>query len=101
VAPLSTLAVPVGFLPRAALTAAPRVAPASTAVPRAAPTSFATLTAVLDGPPPCEWLASPITYVRRSRQPTPAGTTSPPPLWSPLVGGQGAVVPVMPLENPH
>jgi hypothetical protein len=57
VAPLSALAVPAGFLPRAALTAAPRVAPASTAVPRAAPTSFATLTAVLDGPPPCEWLA--------------------------------------------
>jgi hypothetical protein len=71
------LEVPPGFLPRAAPTAAPRAAPASSAAP----------TAVPDGPPPREWSALPITYVRRPRQPAPAGTTPPPPLRPPPAGG--------------
>jgi hypothetical protein len=75
------LAVPPEFLPRAAPTAAPRAAPASTAAPRVVPTSSAAPTAVPDGPPPREWPASPIAYVRCPRQPTPAGTTPPPTLW--------------------
>jgi hypothetical protein len=83
VAPLPALAVHPGFLPRAA--------PASSAAP----------TAVSDGLPPHEWLASPIAYVRRPRQPAPAGTTPPPPLRPPPAGGQGVVVPVTPPENPH
>jgi hypothetical protein len=91
VAPLPALAVPPGFLPRAAPTAAPRAAPASSAAP----------TAVLDGLPPCEWLASPVAYIRHPRQPTPVGTTPPPPLQPPPAGGQGVVVPVTPSENPH
>jgi hypothetical protein len=61
--PLPAPAVPPRFLPRAAHTAAPRAALASSAAP----------TAVLDGPPPREWLASPIAYVRRPRQPAPPG----------------------------
>jgi hypothetical protein len=51
VAPLPAPTVPPGFLPRAVPTVAPRAAPASSAAP----------TAVPDGPPPCEWPASPIT----------------------------------------
>jgi hypothetical protein len=91
VAPLLAPTVPPGFLPRAAPTAAPRAVLASSAA----------LTAVPDGPPPCEWLASPIAYVRRPQQPTPAGTTPPPPLQPPPAGGQCVVVPVTPPENPH
>jgi hypothetical protein len=91
VAPLPASAAPPGFLPHAAPTAAPRAAPTSSAAP----------TAVPDGPPPREWLASPITYVRRPRQPTPTGTTPPPTLRPPPAGGQGVVVPVTPSENPH
>jgi hypothetical protein len=90
-APLPAPTVPPGFLPRAAPTAAPRTAPASSAA----------LIAVPDGPPPREWLASPIAYVRRPRQPTPAGTTPPAPLRPPPAGGQGVVMPVTPPENPH
>jgi hypothetical protein len=101
VALLPSPAVPPGFLPRVAPTAAPRMAPASTAVPLAAPVSSAALTVVPDGPPPCEWLASLIAYVRHPRQPAPMGTTPPPPLRPPPVGGQGVVVPVAPPENPH
>jgi hypothetical protein len=101
VAPLPAPTVSLEFMARAAPTAAPRVAPASTTVPRAAPTSSAAPTAVPDGPPPCEWLALPIAYVRCRRQPAPAGTTPPPPPQPPPAGGQGVVVPVMPPENPH
>jgi hypothetical protein len=50
---------------------------------------------------PREWLASLIAYVHHLRQPAPAGTTPPPPLRQPPVGGQGVVVAIMPLENPH
>jgi hypothetical protein len=91
VAPFPVPAVPLGFLPRAAPTAAPRAAPSSSAAP----------TAVPDGPLPREWLASPIAYARRPRQPAPTGTTPPPPLRPPPAGGQGVVVPVTPPENPH
>jgi hypothetical protein len=91
VAPLPAPAVHPGFLPRAAPTAAPRTAPASSAAP----------TTVPDGLPPHEWLALPIAYVRRPRQPAPAGTTPPPLLRPPPVGGQGVVVPITPPENPH
>jgi hypothetical protein len=91
VAPLLAPVVPPGFLPRATPTAVPRVAPASSAA----------LTVVPDGPPPREWPASPITYVRRPQQPALVGTTSPPPLRPPPAGGQGMVVPVTHLENPH
>jgi hypothetical protein len=91
VAPLPAQAVRPRFLSRAA----------PTAVPRTAWASFTAPTMVPDGPAPHEWLASPIAYVRRPRQPTPAGTTPPPPLWPPLAGGQGVVVPVTPPENPH
>jgi hypothetical protein len=101
VASLPAPAVPLGFLPQAAPTAAPRVTPASTAMPHTASASSAAPTAVLDGPPLREWLASPIAYIRRPRQPTPTGTTPPPPLRPPPMGGQGVVVPVMPPENPH
>jgi hypothetical protein len=66
--PLLASTVRPGFLPRSAPTAASHAAPTSTAAP----------TAVPDGPPPYEWLASPIAYVRRPRQPAPAGTTPPP-----------------------
>jgi hypothetical protein len=45
VAPLPTLAVPLGFLPRATTMAAPP--------------------AVTDGPPPRTWPASPVAYDRR------------------------------------
>jgi hypothetical protein len=88
VAPLPTLAVSPGFLPRAATTAAPHVA--LTAPP-----------AVTDGPPPRTWSASPVAYVWRPQQPAPVSTTPPPPLPRPSVGGQGVVVPVTPPENPH
>jgi hypothetical protein len=91
VASLPAPAVPPGFLPQAAPSAAQR----------AASSSSATLTAVPDGPPPREWPASPIAYVRRPRQPAPVGTTQPPPFWPPPAGGQGMVMPVMPPENPH
>jgi hypothetical protein len=101
VAPLPAPAVRPGFLPQAAPTAVPRAAPASTATPRVAPASSATLIVVPDGPPPREWLASPIAYVRRPRQPAPEGSTPPPPLRPPPAGGQGVVVPVTPPENPH
>jgi hypothetical protein len=70
-------------------------------VPRAAPTSSAAPITVPDDPPPREWPASPIAYVRRPRQPAPAGTTPPPPLRPPPAGGQGVVVPVTPTKNPH
>jgi hypothetical protein len=73
VTPLPAPTVPPGFLPQAAPTAAPRAALPSSAAP----------TAVPDGPPPREWLASPIAYVRRLRQPAPVGTTPPPPLRPP------------------
>jgi hypothetical protein len=101
VAPLPALAVPPGFLPRAAPTATPRAAPASTAAPRAGPASSASPTAVPDDPPHREWPTSLIAYVRRLRQPAPAGTTPPPPLRPPSAGGQGVVVPVTPPENTH
>jgi hypothetical protein len=101
VAPLPAPTVPPGFLPRAAPTAAPRAALASTAAPRVVLTSSAAPTAAPDGSPPHEWSASPIAYVCRPRQPTLTGTTPPPPLQPPPAGGQGMVVPVMPLENPH
>jgi hypothetical protein len=101
VAPLPALAVPPGFLHRATPTVAPHTAPTSTAAPRVAPASSAAPTVVPDGPPPREWLASPIAYVRCLRQPAPAGTTPPPPLRPPPTGGQGVVVPVTPLENPQ
>jgi hypothetical protein len=91
VALLPTPVVPPGFLPRAAPTTVPRVALASSAAP----------TAVPDGPPPREWMASPITYIHRPQQPAPVGTTPPPPLWPPPARGQGVVVPAMPPENPH
>jgi hypothetical protein len=93
VAPLPAPAVPPGFLPRAAPTTAPRSAPASIAAPHTAPTSSAAPTAVSDILPPREWLASPIAYVRRPRQPAPTDTTPPPPLRPPPGGGQGVVVP--------
>jgi hypothetical protein len=35
------------------------------------------------------------------QQPVPVSTTPPPPLQQPPMGGQGVVVPVTPLENPH
>jgi hypothetical protein len=101
VAPLPALTVPPGFLSRAAPTAAPCVALASTAAPRMSPASSAAPTVVPDGPPPHEWPASPIAYVRRPRQSAPVGTTPPPPLRPPPTGGQGVVVPIMPPENPH
>jgi hypothetical protein len=101
VAPLPAPAVPSGFLPRAAPTAAPRSTPASTAAPHVAPASSVAPTAVPNSPPPCEWLASPIAYVRRPRQPAPTGTTPPAPLQPPPAGGQGVVVPVTPPKNPH
>jgi hypothetical protein len=91
VAPLLAPVVPLGFLPRAALTAAPRVAPTSSAAP----------TAVPNDPPPREWPTSPIAYVRRLWQPAPVSTTPPPPLRPPPAGGQGVVVLVTPPENPH
>jgi hypothetical protein len=93
VAPLHAPTVPPGFLPRAV--------PTSTTAPCAAPTSFAAPTAVPDGPPPHEWPALPIAYVRRLWQPAPTGTTPPPPLRPPPAGGQGVVVPVTSPENPH
>jgi hypothetical protein len=99
VAPLPAPVVPPGFLPRAATTAAPRVTPpAPPAAPRAAST---TPPAVTDGPPTRTWPASPVAYVRRPWQPAPASTTPLPPLPRLSVGGQGAVVPVTPPENPH
>jgi hypothetical protein len=88
-APLPAPAVPPGFLPRATSNAAPHVAPAFSTAPSAIP----------NGPPPREWLASLIAYIRRPRQPAPAGTTPPPPLLPPPTGGQGVVVP--PPKNPH
>jgi hypothetical protein len=91
VAPLLPLVVPLGFLPRAAPTAAPRAAPTSSAAP----------TAVPNDPPPHEWPASPIAYVRRLWQPALVGTTPPPPLRPPPAGGHGVVVLVTPPENPH
>jgi hypothetical protein len=81
VPPLPAPAIPLGFLPRVAPTAAPCVAPASTAAPHAAPTSSAAPSVVPDGPPPREWLASPITYVCRLWQPAPQV-----PLHHPLFG---------------
>jgi hypothetical protein len=101
VAPLPSLAVPLGFLSRAAPTAAPRAAPASTIAPHTAPASSAAPTVILDGPPPREWLASPIAYVRHPRYPAPMGITPPPPLRPPPAGGQVVVVPITPPENPH
>jgi hypothetical protein len=89
--PLPAPTVPLGFMPRVALTATPRVAPASTAAPHVA----------LDGLSPREWSVSPIAYIHHPRQPTPAGITPPPPLRPPPAGGQGVVVPVTPPENPH
>jgi hypothetical protein len=62
VAPLPTSTVPSGFLPRAATTAMPHVAPAAP-------------TAVTDDSPPLPWLASLVTYIRCPQQPTPASTT--------------------------
>jgi hypothetical protein len=91
VVPLPAPAVLSGFLPRVAPTAAPRAAPASSAAP----------TVVPDGPPPHEWPASPIAYIRCPLQPAPVGTTPPPPLQPPPAGGQGMVVPVTPPENPQ
>jgi hypothetical protein len=75
VTPLPALAVPPGFLLRAASTtlATPHVAQASPAAPRAAPESPAAPRAVVappeatDGPPPCEWPSSPIVYTKRPR----------------------------------
>jgi hypothetical protein len=89
VVPLPAQVVPLGFLPQATPTAAPRTALASSAAP----------TAVPDGPPPREWPASPIAYFRRLWQSTPMGTTPPPPLWPPPAGGQGVVVPVTSLTS--
>jgi hypothetical protein len=97
VAPLPVPAVPTGFLPRAATTAASHMTPpVPPAAPRAAPT---VPPAITDGPPPRTWPVSPVAYVRRPRQPMPTSSTPPPPLPRPSVGGQGMVVPVMPLEN--
>jgi hypothetical protein len=88
VAPLLAPAVPLGFLPRTATTAAPRAA--LNAPP-----------AVTDGLPLCTLPASSVAYVQRPQQPAPASTTPPPPLLCPSVGGQVVVVPVTPPENPH
>jgi hypothetical protein len=99
VAPLPFLAVPPGFLPQVVTTAAPRAAPP---VPPVAPCATPTTPhAVTDGPPPRTWPASPVAYVWHPRQPAPVSTTPPPPRPRPFVGGQGVVVPVTPLENPH
>jgi hypothetical protein len=96
VALLLAPAVPPGFLPRVATTAAPRVAPTAVATHGSS-------------------------YIdrghRRPATPYVAGITSclrlapstanaceyhpPPPLRHPPVGGQGVVVPVKPPENPH
>jgi hypothetical protein len=107
VAPMLAPAVPLGFLPRAATTTAPRTTP--TVAPRVAPpappvaprTALTVSPAVTDGPPPHVWSASPIAYVWRPRQPAPTSTTPPPPLSRPFMGGQGVAEPVTPLENPH
>jgi hypothetical protein len=96
VAPLPAPAVPPRFLLWVATTATPRAAPP--AVPHAALTAPP---AVIDGPPPRTWPASPVAYVRRPRQPAPVSTTPSSPLPRPSVGGQGVVVPVTPPENPH
>jgi hypothetical protein len=67
VAPRPALAIPPGFLSRAAPIAAPRAAPSSTAVPHADLASFAAPAVVSDGPPPREWLASLIAYIHHPR----------------------------------
>jgi hypothetical protein len=87
VAHLSTPTVPSGFLPRAASTTpvVPHVAQSSPAVPGAAtptpaaphaapesptaPRAASAPPAATDGPPPHEWLSSPIVYAKRPRQP--------------------------------
>jgi hypothetical protein len=88
VPPLPAPSVPLGFLHRAATTAAPR-------------TTLTAPPAVTDGPPLRTWPASPVAYVRRPQQPTPVSTTPLPPLPRPSVGSQGVEVPVTPPENPH
>jgi hypothetical protein len=99
VAPLPAPVVPLGFLPREATTAVPRAAPlVPPATPRTAPT---VPPAVTDSLPPRTWLASPVAYIQRPRQPTLVSTTTLPPLPRPFVGGQGMVVLVTSPENPH
>jgi hypothetical protein len=95
VAPLPTPAVPLGFLPRVVSTtpvvfhvaqsssaalgaatltpAAPHAAPESPIAPRVASAS----PAATDGPPPREWLSSPICYAKRPRQPAPTAPMDP------------------------
>jgi hypothetical protein len=117
VAPPLTPVVPPRFLPRAASTtpvvphvaqssptapgaatptpATPRAAPESPTAPRAASAPPATT----NGPPPREWLSSPIVYTKRPRQPTPVapmGPASTSPDQRPPTA-----VPVTPPVNPH
>jgi hypothetical protein len=86
-APLPAPAVPLGFLPRAATTAAPRATPtaaphAVSTAPIAAPcAASAASTAVTDDPPPRTWPDSPVAYIRRPQQPEPQA-----PHYHPLFG---------------
>jgi hypothetical protein len=71
-APLSALAVPLGFLPRVATTAVPRATPpAPPAAPCVAPT---VPPAVTDGPPPRTWPTSLVAYIQREVGAGAAGT---------------------------
>jgi hypothetical protein len=95
VAHLLAPAVPLGFLPHAALMmpVVPHMAQASLAVPRtatlipatprvalespAAPRVTATPPTATDGPPPHEWSSSLIVYTKRPRRPAPSAPMAP------------------------